>query len=88
MKRTDWFDGEVKPVRAGVYERKYTVNNEVYFAYWSGTKWYNARDTVKRAVDSYNWGLASYTKLDHTKWRGLTSEQKQTVCTDAGVFAG
>lgn len=38
MKTTPWFKGTVKPVRKGVFERKY--KHGAYKCYWDGKKWF------------------------------------------------
>ena len=35
MKRTEWYSGDQKPVRKGVYERDYRTRN-TFYCYWDG----------------------------------------------------
>ena len=40
MKLTQWFPGDVKPVRVGVYERLYFREQlETRYSYWNGEEW-------------------------------------------------
>lgn len=88
MKLTDWFDGVVAPARVGVYERYFLVTEYCGYAYWNGKLWYAVRSTKEGALAELKHGFKSYTDWTHTKWRGLADEPKQTVRTNAGVFAG
>lgn len=36
---TDWFPGDMKPVRDGVYERLNPSNGEIFFSRWMGGLW-------------------------------------------------
>jgi hypothetical protein len=38
MKLTDWYSGDKKPVRVGVYQRDYG-NIGLLYSYWDGGKW-------------------------------------------------
>lgn len=38
MKKTDWFDGKIKPTIEGPYERKLD-NGIIRYWYWSGKQW-------------------------------------------------
>jgi hypothetical protein len=62
MKKTDWYSGDVKPVRKGLYERKYSVA-QAMLDYWDGQRWrYGQRD------------MAALNQ--HRAWRGLTAPSK------------
>lgn len=65
MKLTDWFPGDVKPVHAGVYQRKYGTGSPMY-CFWTGYRWmYGAlsrEDAVKETWDSTQQELP---------WRGI-----------------
>jgi hypothetical protein len=41
LKLTQWFPGEVKPVRMGVYERKWPDGDRVW-TIWNGRNWGNS----------------------------------------------
>ena len=49
---TDWFDGAVKPVRNGVYEREYIAGKAKIprYCYWDGKHWYVGTDSLDQAV--------------------------------------
>jgi hypothetical protein len=65
MKRTKWFPASIKPVRKGVYERKYYWG--VDYAYWNGSDWCASGETPGAA---YCWRhlLSDF----FLPWRGLT----------------
>lgn len=39
MKKTPWFPGDVKPVRAGVYERQFQHGLTFPYSRWNGSYW-------------------------------------------------
>lgn len=43
---TDWFEGAVKPVRKGVYQREYIYGKAKvpYYCYWDGKQWSSSGD--------------------------------------------
>lgn len=63
-KYTDWFDGDIKPVRKGVYQR-YGFGDIVY-SYWTGKYWGMKSGTVASA----NACRGKSANQNH-KWRGL-----------------
>jgi hypothetical protein len=65
MKRTKWFPASIKPVRKGVYERKYDWG--VDYAYWNGWDWGVVGKTPGEAHDRRR--LLSDFLIP---WRGLT----------------
>lgn len=67
-KVTPWFPGSVKPVRAGVYERRYS-GNAIAYSRWDGTQWLHG---------SYEFDLARRAKYPTFQpslpWRGLAAK--------------
>lgn len=61
---TPWFDGELKPVRVGLYERC-TDSGFVLYSWWNGEDWY-AGPALKRSL----W--------QNIRWRGLTQQSYLT----------
>lgn len=65
---TSWFDGRIKPVHVGVYERRSTFGFS-HYSYWNGKKWKLISSTPEEAfkarVDCHN----SY--FQTLEWRGL-----------------
>lgn len=59
---TDWYNGNVAPVRVGMYERYFT--DGTYMMYWDGNLW--RRD----ASDKPHWRQVG----DYPAWRGLTKQ--------------
>ena len=68
MKLTEWFPGDVKPVRRGVYRRHFG-RGIVGFSMWDGIRWMCAQRSVKSA---YEEKFASPTT--NLKWRGLAEK--------------
>lgn len=66
MKRTPWFDGSVKPVHVGVYQR--SDDGCVWFSHWNGSFWGCMADTRRRAL--FEALQPSYKQ--NLPWRGLT----------------
>lgn len=66
---TPWFDGEVKPARVGVYQRR-TYGD--YFAYWffDGSVWLTGGTSTP---DVARCGSKHSPEQDR-EWRGLTSK--------------
>ena len=65
MKLTGWYDGKQKPVRVGVYERKY--GNRVFFCWW-GVEWGMGTNNQKCA-ESLWWIAAAPNQC--LPWRGV-----------------
>lgn len=66
---TDWFDGTVKPVHVGYYERHFTDSPIIGFSsiqYWNGVVW-----LTKQHYGQIHWRQVG----DYPAWRGLTSDQ-------------
>jgi hypothetical protein len=71
MSLTPWFPAAVKPVRKGVYERKYAWMNCPMYSYWDGHTWYVADTSINKAVLRFQSGLDSILMV---KWRGLADK--------------
>ena len=65
MKLTTWFPGDVKPVRVGVYERKYNMSRFYCYCYWDGEYWHVWAETPMVAEKAF---LIS--ALQNLPWRG------------------
>jgi hypothetical protein len=72
MKLTEWFPGDVKPVRRGVYERDFGDGTHLTFSgfsRWTGSRWAWRGATPDEAASekamSINYGL---------RWRGLAEK--------------
>ena len=69
MKTTPWFPGDVKPVRAGVYERPHPDSQVPVFSYWNGSFWCAYSPSIEHAVRC---GLNCIGSLSQDlEWRGL-----------------
>ena len=62
MKLTPWFDGSVKPVRVGWYERKWP-HGWTEYGHWDGFAWVYPEGNGKF------WS-------QHLPWRGLAQQPK------------
>jgi hypothetical protein len=65
---TPWFDGHVKPVRVGLYQRKLSfVGREWVWSWWSGTHWglFSLSPSVAVKAGKHRSGH------QHLPWRGL-----------------
>lgn len=68
MTLTTWFDGSIKPIHIGVYERKSTFGF-AHYSYWNGKKWKLISSTPDKA---FNARLDSDDSHFQTlEWRGL-----------------
>ena len=66
MKLTPWYPGKTKPVRKGVYQRRYGPG-EIFFYYWNGEHWGMYGRTVGSAT---RWSYAASGWQD-LPWRGV-----------------
>lgn len=70
FKKTPWLPREVKPIRVGVYERRYPTG-AVSFSKWDGERWY---------VQGFSVGIASnipeVSMWQNLPWRGLSKGPK------------
>ena len=64
MKRTPWFDGNVKPVRVGRYERDIHLVDAIWDGIWDGKRWRTEAGLVSLYQHS--------DKPSTFHWRGLT----------------
>ena len=67
LKLTPWFDGSIKPVRAGVYETSYGRSG---YAYFDGKRWGWVNATVEQASKDQDTNGAFQRK----RWRGLAED--------------
>ena len=68
MKLTRWYSGDQKPVRVGVYKRKYS-NRTTYYCYWDGKAFSNAMYTLDMAkAFAVGFSASVYQNLP---WRGV-----------------
>lgn len=68
MTETDWYDGSIKPVRSGVYERKTLTHRKYGYAYFGNGKWAWDRDTPESARHFAD----RCSDFQSSPWRGLT----------------
>lgn len=68
MKKTGWYEGYQKPVRAGVYEREFYCGKLycTWYCTWDGRKWM-AGSRYKSACAS----LESESVFQNLRWRGM-----------------
>lgn len=71
-KLTDWYMGNQKPKRVGVYQRDYgneRLEDDIVFCLWNGKKWLAFGKTPNEAAES------SSISIDQgAKWRGLADK--------------
>ena len=65
--KTDWFDGSVKPVNVGVYERQWPEG--VLLHKWDGAVWFAGQSTAEEAESCRVESLDS-----RRPWRGVVPE--------------
>lgn len=68
MKLTDWFPGDIKPIRVGIYERRYSES--INFSKWNGEYWSFGYYSVDLANERGHY-LSQYQNLP---WRGLAED--------------
>jgi hypothetical protein len=71
MNTTEWFPGDVKPVRNGVYERDFgdSGDRRPRFCKFENGEWYSFGETVELAAAS------KFTVPNHLMdWRGLSEK--------------
>lgn len=71
-KLTKWFDGSVKPVRDGVYQRRHFVG-KVYSLFSNG-HWCLNQPTTLQASRAYY-----FSSRQDLPWRGLAEQPKEGV---------
>jgi hypothetical protein len=67
LNKTPWFDGEVHPVRIGVYERDHCGNFS--YSYWSGAEWCFGSLTIGGALLN-----RVPSRFQDLPWRGLKED--------------
>jgi hypothetical protein len=67
MKLTPWYRGDQKPVRVGVFKRRYPSGSEAY-CWWDEEGFSNGCKTVYEAKESKDLG---YSLLQSLPWRGV-----------------
>lgn len=73
MKLTNWIPGNVKPVRVGVYQRKYDQNSiasSTWYCYWNGAFWGVNGETPEDAARAKHIASGAQNLL----WRGLAEK--------------
>lgn len=75
MKKTPWFDGDVKPARVGIYEIDGARFEAPNFRYWNGLGW-SATHSDPSEFDEGDHSAIYTPGEDMTGWRGLTKEAK------------
>ena len=79
-KLTPWFDGKVRPSRAGVYER--VCDKVPGYSYWNGRTWFALSTNAMAARNNGGLGLESIfqpsglASFQVFKWRGLAKAPK------------
>lgn len=74
MKLTHWIDGCLKPLRAGLYQRRARKSGEVFYSYWTGTRWGLLDLSPDEAARFAKLGRGSSLQpgnLGCLEWRGL-----------------
>lgn len=67
---TPWFDGKVKPVRVGAYERRIGHGHTTEFAYWNGDKWTGYAGSPEGALSR----IGMYCSWQEDQWRGIVKQ--------------
>lgn len=70
MKVTGWFKGHQKPVRVGVYQRKYGL--KIWYCYWNGENFCSGCANAQAAA-LYKTQAST---LQNSVWRGITNGVK------------
>ena len=75
MEKTDWYPGDIRPARRGVYERDVlripALGYFWPFSYWNGRRWGPGSLTPDT-----NKGARGTHVFQNLPWRGLTKEPK------------
>ena len=75
MKLTEWYSGDQKPVRVGVYEKKSkNTKTQSFYHFWDGERWFGGWYTVQRAIaDQEKFKILEYCDDDEEprEWRGI-----------------
>jgi len=70
-KLTQWFDGSVKPVRDGVYERKYPDEVRSVYCKFVDGKWWRGGWDIEEASR-----IRTISDYQNDPWRGLAQNPK------------
>jgi hypothetical protein len=65
---TPWFDGKIKPVHVGTYERDYSPTyggRKYWYCFWDGRYWRSSSAIVKTSA------TFAGSRLQKLPWRGL-----------------
>lgn len=74
MKTTRWFSGKVKPVRDGLYQRRFGKN--IYWAVFLKGKWRFAMGSSRKELAVKQRGVSPVQTSSDILWRGLAKEPK------------
>ena len=69
---TDWFPGDVKPVRIGVYQQR-NPDGHLGYQRWDGKFWYSWESTIDLAARAT---LVVDGSFQCDPWRGLANKPK------------
>lgn len=69
MKVTDWYTGDQKPVRVGVYERAYSYKLYILYCYWNGKLFSCAYRDLELAKSMSDYFRSSLNQ--NLPWRGI-----------------
>jgi hypothetical protein len=73
MKLTEWYPGDVKPVRSGVYQQWDGRGWTIGYQRWNGRKWYAWFDCPEAASTTH---CAASSEFQNDPWRGLAQDPK------------
>jgi hypothetical protein len=71
MKKTEWYNGDKKPVRVGAYQRKYFIDGSFFFwfSWWDGQGFSPSRFLLSNCQnDKMKYG---YSDQQNIPWRGV-----------------
>lgn len=71
MKETPWYPGSIKPVRDGVYKRRFTPVMSAVFSKFKGGRWHFFSETPKGAAR-----VPGVSACQNEDWCGLAEKQK------------
>ncbi len=77
---TDWFPGDVKPVRPGVYEREFAGGR--LFARWAAGQWNQGWNSIAMAEKEHRASINL-----SARWRGLSANPAQAGLGAMAVIA-
>jgi hypothetical protein len=69
MKLTEWYSGDQKPARLGVYGRKFPGVKTAKYSWWNGRKFSGGYSSVELCE---RWKMSfGESKSQHLPWRGI-----------------